>query len=247
MPDPTTDEFYVGYLPLPAGQRHFLRTLIPLLGLVVAAAAVFIALQQRDPGDAAWDSSTPVTRTGILRTRPYPMLEPALPGSDDLPVLLVESGKHGAQGRADALGDGRPVRVRGLRLHRADREMLELLPSPDGITPMDGSAAAPPADEPLGPATLRGEIVDSKCSLGAMKPGDGKTHKACATLCLTGGIPALFIASDGEEYLLADESGGRIGPRIIAFVGEPVELSGEVVRRGRLLILRVNAASIRRL
>ena len=45
----------------------------------------------------------------------------------------------------------------------------------------------------LGVATLRGEIVDSKCYLGAMKPGDQKTHKACATLCIRGGIPPVLV------------------------------------------------------
>jgi hypothetical protein len=36
-----------------------------------------------------------------------------------------------------------------------------------------------------GPVELTGEIVDSKCFLGVMVPGSGKTHKECASLCRT--------------------------------------------------------------
>ena len=42
---------------------------------------------------------------------------------------------------------------------------------------------------PLGSLQIEGEIVDIKCWLGRMKPGDGRTHRACGQFCIQGGIP----------------------------------------------------------
>lgn len=56
------------------------------------------------------------------------------------------------------------------------------------------------ANEVTTPVTLDGELVDSKCYLGTMKPGDGKTHKSCAILCLRGGIPPLFVSKAAAQY-----------------------------------------------
>lgn len=241
------DEFYVGYLPMPSGHRRFLRTLLPALTLAGALAGAMLALAQRHPGPAVWETRRPVTLRGVLRTQPYPMVEvePSDASSADV-VLLVEQGKHGAQPRAAVVGEGRCVQASGARLRRGPREMLELLPAPDALAPIALPGTPPRAEEVIGPVTLRGEIVDAKCYLGAMKPGDGKAHKACATLCLQGGIPAAFVASDGEWYLLADESGAGARDDAIALVGEPVEVSGVAHRRGRLLILRVPAGAPRR-
>jgi nitrite reductase/ring-hydroxylating ferredoxin subunit len=57
-----------------------------------------------------------------------------------------------------------------------------------------------------------GPLGDPKCFARAMKPGDGKTHKGCAVLCLRGGIPAVFVAAD-RVYLLVDEAGIRCAGR----------------------------------
>ena len=68
------------------------------------------------------------------------------------------------------------------------------------------------ASAPLGGATLAGEIIDPKCYFGAMKPGEGKIHKACATLCLRGGIPPMFMTTDEQGrhvYYLLTKPDGR--------------------------------------
>ena len=40
---------------------------------------------------------------------------------------------------------------------------------------------------------LRGEIVDSKCYLGVMNPGEGTVHRDCAARCLSGGLPPMLV------------------------------------------------------
>jgi hypothetical protein len=52
--------------------------------------------------------------------------------------------------------------------------------------------------EDLGAFTLVGEIVDSKCYLGIMNPGETNPHRECAALCIRGGIPPLIIAHDAD-------------------------------------------------
>ena len=93
--------------------------------------------------------------------------------------------------------------------------------------PLDGSAASR--------VTLRGEIVDSKCFLGVMVPGAGRTHKECASLCVRGGIPpALFVRDrHGRSALLLLER----------LRGEPVALvCGRARRRARRGHRRYSAA-----
>ena len=98
--------------------------------------------------------------------------------------------------------------------------------------------------------TLRGEIIDSKCYLGAMKPGGGKTHKGCAALCLSGGVPPMFVTRDaaGNEtyYLLTDSEGKPMGKEAVDYVGDPVELTADLEQRGDLRVLKLAAADIRR-
>ncbi len=98
-------------------------------------------------------------------------------------------------------------------------------------------------------ATLRGEILDSKCFLGAMRPGEGKTHKECAALCIAGGISPMLITRDergtATYYLLTNSSGGAMGPEVLPLVADPVEIRGEVEHVGGLLRLRVRGAITR--
>ncbi len=240
MPD-RTDEFYVGYLPIPPGHLRFIRIAVPTLLWLMVLAASAVALFQRAPGDSHWDQGKPIERTGVLHEKPYPCLL-----SDNSAVFLVEQGKRGAQARARGL-DGKRVRVRGWKLDRDGREILELIPEANAIEPVPDTTIVTPRRRVIGQATLRGEIVDYKCYLGAMKPGDGKAHKACAILCMTGGIPAMLVSHEpgGPRYtVLVDAQGEPVGKDTIEFAGEPVEVSGQLVEQGPLRLLQLT--SIRR-
>ena len=79
---------------------------------------------------------------------------------------------------------------------------------------------------------MSGEVVDTKCYAGAMSPGDGKVHKACASLCLFGGIPPLFVAraTDGTVrwFILADSEGGPINRPAAPIAGDWLRRKGKV-------------------
>jgi hypothetical protein len=70
--------------------------------------------------------------------------------------------------------------------------MIEIVPNSIAAPPQSANIAAPPTRD-LGERILIGEIVDTKCFLGVMNPGEGKVPRECAALCLSGGIPRALL------------------------------------------------------
>lgn len=246
------DPFYVGYLPLPESIKRFI---VPwLVGNVVLAIgiAVVVAQQHREPGDGVWETGAVVEVHGYLIKKPYPLLRTA-----DGTYLLVEQGKVGAQQRVEALHAEQFVAVYGYLIERAGRKIIEIDDAQDDpihTVVYEASFGVPipkhvVAD--LGTHTLRGEIVDPKCYLGVMQPGDGKTHKTCATLCIKGGIPPMLLVKNDQgetaAYLLTDSAGKAFPESHHEYIADPIEITGQVLRDGDLLILRADLGSIRRL
>lgn len=253
MPDaPPPDELYVGYLPVPPRQRSFLRWAVPAVLWLLCATSFFWSHSQHSPGPAVWNVSQPLTLRGVLTAKPYPILFTQSADGVGQAILLVEAGKRGSRQRASAL-DGRQVVVSGWSLHRDGRRLLELEPAMAAMVADTDTKSETllPAMKPVGPVTLRGEIVDSKCFLGAMKPGEGKAHKQCATLCVRGGIPPMLVTHDANAvatyYLLQDPSGGPIDPAIFPLIADAVEVRGDLATWGGLNILSVRPESFRRL
>ena len=102
----------------------------------------------------------------------------------------------------------------------------------------------------LGSVTLRGEIVDTKCYLGVMNPGEHKVHRDCAVRCISGGAPPAFLARDasGETrlLLLVGSDGRQLNREVLRYVAEPLEISGELVRSGANFVLKAEPAQFRR-
>jgi hypothetical protein len=244
--------FFIGFAPPAASLRRFLLWMIAVLIAGFAGLGWLIAATQDDPGDGAfrfdWGRQTV---TGVLQATPYPILH--VLESDRFPpghtLLLSGQGKRGVQERADTL-DGKVVTVSGVALKRGDLDMIQLRGGSDGISLADGAAPAEaPAPQPLGRWRITGEICDGKCYAGAMRPGTGLAHKSCANLCLIGGVPPVFVTTDtveGEEFLLlANAEGGSVTDEILDHVAKLVTITGEVERRGDLLVFRIDAQPIR--
>lgn len=254
-PEAERDPHFIGWLPMP---RTYSRFLVPVAaGLVVAAAvtAALIARGQRSPGDGRWDDGRSTTFVGVVYAEPYAMIRVngADPGAPPSTILLVEEGKYGAKDRVRPF-DGRPVRVAGTLLTREGWRMMELTNGEDGLRPAELPEhelavlrRSPP--RPLGRVTLWGEIVDSKCYLGAMKPGGGRTHRGCALLCLKGGVPPLFVSrsvgTGRSVYLLAGEDRGPAPDSLIDLAGLPVVVDADVDRLDDLVVLRPTPNAIR--
>ncbi len=231
-----SDEFFVGYLPTPSQERRFLWIIGAALIVGGISLATILSAIQRDPGGGAWNLDQVVQIEGVLRASPYPMLE-----TPSQTFLLVGEGKAGASDRAATL-DGQTVLASGYRISRKALSILELDVKTAALRVVIQSSisSVPRLASKWVSMTVQGEIVDSKCFAGAMKPGDGKTHKACASLCIRGGIPPMLICFDqaGQQsnYLLTSSAGnaftGTALEELLGFVGDSVEVSGTAEQPG---------------
>lgn len=239
--------FFVGWGKMPASLRDFAIGVGLGLVLLLGLAGFMVAATQDDPGDGAFLGAAEAV--GVLTAAPYPVLH--VTESATFPagtaLLLSGIGKRGVEDRAGPL-DGALVAVKGARIARGEIEGLQVDPGADGMVPAAGAASAPEAVD-LGRWRITGEICDGKCLAGAMRPGTGLAHKACANLCLIGGAPPVFVATgrvDGAAFfLLGDAAGGPVSGAVLSRTAVLVEAEGRVERRGGIHVFRIDPASVR--
>lgn len=215
-----------------------MRALVVALVLLGAGIAALIAWSERTGGTGEFEFGHPTLHQGILHDGPAPTLAE---GSQT--YLLAGEGKHGVAEVVQGL-DGKRTQLRGSLIRRDGVAMLEL---PAGSLRTEGTGRQE-AEVALGQVEIRGEIVDSKCYLGAMNPGEGKVHRSCAARCISGGVPPALLARDANGkrniIVLLGSDGRAVNRQVLAYVAEPVRLSGALFRRGNLLILRIDPAHI---
>lgn len=250
-PDPG---FFVGYLnAVPRPLVYF--SIVIAVALIGGMAGLAFALSSRtnDPGDAFFATNLgPQSFRGVLIEKPYPILrvQPDADHTAPRTIMLTVPGKFSVQGRAGDLF-GTLVDTRGFLFKRGSLDMLQIQgknglkavePEADGAQP----AFRPAPAESLGRWRLTGEICDGKCYAGAMRPGDGLAHKACANLCITSGAPPVFVVEDAGAvegttfFLMADENGGPLPDAFRDYVAVRVALEGEIVRLDDLLVFKVD-------
>jgi hypothetical protein len=225
------EDFYVGYIAKapPNLARHVTRALICLLFFVIVIAVILV-IAQTPFAPAKFEFGIVRDYDGMIDARPYPMLITRA-GQ----YLLVAPGKHGFSATGLA---GRRAKLSASLIERAPDSMLE-------VARVDAQdAMRPPEDVSLGAITVTGEIVDSKCYLGVMNPGNGKVHRDCAARCISGGVPPAFIARDASgqtrTLLLSGADGRALHKEILDYVAEPVQISGTISRIGSMLILHAS-------
>lgn len=250
-PDPE-EEFFVGYLDTPPRTKRFALgtgVFVIALALGMASAAAFF---QRSPGEAL-ERSTRGELTGLWLQQPYPHLRYVDEETGQLRHALTARGWKAGLGDSYEELDDQMVTVGGQLFRRTHGGLLVVFQAPEA------SDAAPSSEDEArlrsvasdvgATVDLTGEIVDSKCFYGQMRPGDGRAHRACAQLCVRGGIAPVFVTRtrEGQEthYWLTTETGGPAQNEALEYMAEPVRIHGEVERRGELAILR--ASSITRL
>ncbi len=252
-PKPDPGSFFVGYLPKPTGLMVFAFVMSVIgIGLVVGAGLAW-ALSQQPPGPGRLVFPAE-TVTGIMKAYPHPTVH--VPPSEKYPegraIVLAGQSKRGVDKKARSL-DGKPVTIKGiLTIRDSAVDLIQL--SQRAIKPASDKDAAALGDfavadpEAKGQFTLDGEIVDSKCYLGAMKPGEGKVHMACANLCLIGGVPPLFVVyqEDGDPVylLLVGPDGKAVSDAVLDWTSLYIRASGEVRKQGQMLLFQVEPSSI---
>jgi hypothetical protein len=219
------------------------RIAVPLLGFVTlliaalligfGALAFALGVTVDDPGGGDFTGDKDIT--GVLIADPYPMI---VTDTYHHTIPLSGGGKRGVRDRAREL-DGQHVRATGAGVKRGDRDLLLV----DTMQAAPGDAT-PPVREALGTWRLTGEICDGKCSLGVMRPGNAAVHKACANVCLIGGVPPVFITTTpvlGTRYLLMGDPDGHALPDALRdYVAITSRMDGTLERIGDALIFRTD-------
>ena len=251
------DDFYIGWEAKSAPRiGKFVRVLVALIFIAAIGLGLAFAVVQHSIGVSVFEWGTVKQFSGILKLEPYPHLLVPRPGTHGpqntfSTYYLVAPFKHGLARENFSALDGKTVSLQGTLIYRGDQTMVEALP--DSIKAADKQLSSTMRTEtiPLGRQTLTGEIVDSKCFLGVMNPGQLLPHRACAIRCISGGIPPVLLVRDAEggaNYLLLVSADGKpVNQEVLDFVAEPVQITGEVERQGELLILRADPKSILRI
>ncbi len=250
-----TTPFFVGYFKVPKKLRKFLLSAGILLVACLTVFGLLIGSTQDDPGNGAFRFDYGrQTVTGVIENLPYPLLH-VTEGNDRIKagetLMLAAGGKMGVMARTSGFS-GQQIVASGVLLERGDLNMLQLRGGRQGLRMAEGDGTEmiwePPVSEPLGRWRIAGEICDGKCLAGAMRPGRGLAHKACANLCLIGDIPPVFVSSqpiEGTEYLMVvDKDGGPLPKAAYDYVAQFISLEGEIERHGDILVLKMDADTI---
>ena len=242
--------FFVGYLAVPENLRRFLLLACALVVAVFAATGYLIGSTQDEPPASGFRFDYGrQTVTGVLELTPYAVLR-VTEGNDLIKpgktLMLSGQGKSGLDSRLMAM-DGQLAQVSGIVLQRGTIDMLQLRGGQRGFSPVEGDAPEMETEQ-LGRWKIAGEICDGKCLNGAMRPGRGLAHKACAALCLIGDVPPVLVSTqpvEGAEFMLITGPDGTVlPPSAYDYIGQFVSLEGDLERRGDLLVLRLDDTTL---
>ena len=246
------DEFYIGWqADTPPSFAKVVRRFVTGLCVLLPLIAILIAGFQTGFSNGTFEFGKTTVLEGIFSEDPVPFIS-VENGKDAVgnpvfqKILLVGEGKFGFDGHSLR---GQKIRIAGTLIYNDGKTAFQV----ESVDHQEPAAPQPlPSARLLGPSvSLRGEITDPKCLLGVMNPGRGKPHRDCAVRCIAGGIPPLLkvtgAGGETEYYLLTNADGSPINDRILEFVGDGVQMCGQLVQEADWLLLRADPASIRRI
>jgi sulfoxide reductase heme-binding subunit YedZ len=200
-------EFYIGWQSKsPKGLGRRARNVCALLFVATPALFILSARFQNPVDPGTFEFGIERTFEGTLFESPLPVLQIHEAGTlSGMNFLLVGSGKSGApdvfRGK-----NGQRIRFKGSLVHRNGMAMIEAN-KPGSLEVIASSDTRLPPVISLGAGAFVGELVDTKCFLGVMRPATGKVHRGCAIRCLSGGAPPGLLVRDdpgsGVALLLA--------------------------------------------
>jgi hypothetical protein len=230
------DEFYVGYAdraPVKLARRTRFTAMALIAGLAVVAGVLAGLQTPAEPGVYEFGVEKPWE--GVLHGGSISWLHVGSAGAATN-YFLVGSGKFGLPEWARG-HDGERVRFTGSLIQKGSMALIEM--NDRASFSALGKADASEAAKSLGKMRISGELVDTKCYGGVMRPAAGKVHRGCAVRCLSGGVPPGLLLRDasgeGRVVLINNPSGRplRFDPQWAArtVTGEGIlkELDGALV------------------
>lgn len=244
------NEFYIGYADqMPVETARVVRR--GVMGAIVMSLLVFglIAATHTPAESGTYEFGIEKPFEGLLMESPLPLLQVGDSPGSITNYILVGSGKFGLPSYARG-HNGQRVRFVGSLIYKGTALMVELndeksfqVVSSGSVGPVVEETRQPSTTGKSTPNVWVGELVDTKCYLGVMRPGAGKVHRGCAVRCLSGGVP--------PGLLLRDSTGNSVVMMLVGVGGKPLEFDvqwaarfvraeGHLSLRGSLPILEVS-------
>lgn len=253
------NEFYIGWQPkAPQPYAQKIKRNVLLLALLVALVAIFYAYSQKGFNNGVSELGTFSEVTGVIYESPVPRIRVEAGAGQYRNFLMVGFGKSDVNKTLGQLkkqiGDDNlanyQVTLNAEYIYYDGRTVLEV-PAPQNTQNTYQKLEKPLPEakgESLGQVTLSGEIVDSKCYFGLMKPGYGKIHRSCGVRCIAGGIPPILVLNNGEgqrDYILVQGPNGEaVNQEVLAFVGLPVQIKGQLEKLEDWLVLKADLGDV---
>lgn len=262
--EPKVDtDFFIGWLGIiPKSYQSTLRFFVPSLFLLSIIFIVVISNSTNKIRFSSYDYYKTLSFEGELLLKPFPMLRVLEMDKNRTPKVvlypLVNEGKFGADESVQAFLSQYPneqrvfVQLQAKIIERDGQVAMELMNTKANIKKIKYSTSIPALV--LGKAKdtiLKGQIIDPKCYLGVMNPGEGKPHRSCAINCIKGGIMPAFVTKNDKKvkyYILIGKDGKKVNKDVSFAVAEPIVIKGKVQKIDNWNILYIDPkASIKRL
>lgn len=240
---PGSDDFFIGWQSkMPAGFAAPIRKVVFLAAGLVPVIVGLLVWFQNPVDRGVYEFGVDREFEGVLYESPVPRLRLDSEEGNAVDHILVGGGKFGVK-TLIAGAHGHRVRFNGSLILREPFRMIEMN-RPETFTLLDKDQAPAPDVSSLGGGKFTGELVDTKCWSGVMRPATGKVHRACAIRCLSGGVPPGLLVRDGSGdgvvILLAGPRGEAL-KYDIQLAGTFIEVSGTLELHGATPVLRVES------
>ncbi|MBC5838854.1 Rieske 2Fe-2S domain-containing protein [Flavobacterium muglaense] len=256
-------DFFIGWLgKIPNSYQSTLRFFVPSLFIISILLIVIISNSTNKIRFSSYDYYKTLSFEGELLLKPFPMLRVLEMDKNRNPKVvlypLVNEGKFGADQSVQAFLSQYPnekrvfVQIQAKIIERDGQVAMELMNKKNNIKKIKFNASITPLvfGKPKD-TIMKGQIIDPKCYLGVMNPGEGKPHRSCAINCIKGGIMPAFITENSQAknyYILIGNDGKKVNNAILFAVAEPIEIKGKVQKIDNWNLLYIDAkASIKRL
>ena len=247
------DQFYIGWqAKAPAIYATFTRKIIIILVLLILLFSVLFVTNQRKFSNGKYEVGKLRNIKGVIYQYPVPMIKVKTGTNDFQSFLLFGFGKSDARQTIELLEkkagklEDYYVGLQSELIYYDGKTLLEVPYEENKVDTLEKIKEKMPERviESLGNMELKGEIVDPKCFFGVMKPGFGKIHRSCASRCISGGIPPVFVTTnkkgESDYFIVIGKNGEKINSKILQFAGIPVIANGEVEKVDDWYVLKID-------
>lgn len=249
------DEFFVSYIEGSLGEntKKTLKRFTWISLIVIIIGASLFSFSQKPFSNSSFELASESKISGIFHENPYPMLRVNVAEGEYKNVLLLGFGKSSVNASLEKVRnqikslEGMTLSIEGNLIYYNGKTLIQVTDA-EKVSLENKPKVFLKENVQLGEMTLSGEVIDPKCYFGVMKPGKGKIHRSCASLCISGGIPPVLATNDENNlspyFLITDLKGNPINKEILPFIGKPSEIKGTVEKLGDWYLLKIDTKDI---